>query len=227
MRHNDRWRFVKLILMIIIALQMAACQQKAEAPANLDHANKIEYTGPAVHRVRLTAKRAEELGIKTAPVREEKISGALRKVVPAAAVIRDQQGNTWTFKSPEPLVFVRERVSVESLLADSAILSDGPAVGTAVVTVGAAELFNDESSQYTAGMAAGGMSEGDEAKKSSGTATLQEDGSLKVVHRATGASGLSASVVVVYKPTDEEYQKIIDQIGGLQVGETKSVPPPR
>ncbi len=219
MQRNHRWRFVKLI---IIGLQLAACQQQpeAEAPPNFDQ-TRAGYTGPSVHRVRLTAKRAAELGIETTPVREEKIAGVLRKVVPAAAVLRDQQGSTWTFKSPDSLVFVRERVSVEHFEGDLAILSDGPPVGAAVVTVGAEGLFQDESSDR--------MFEGytrlDASRKGTfGTATMQKDGTLRVVYKTTGATGLSANIVVVYKPQDEEYVKIIAQVGGLKMGETKNIP---
>jgi len=214
MQHSNRWKFVASI---IVSLQLTACQQKPEAPANLEPSSRIEYTGQAVHRVRLTAERAEQLGIKTAPVREETVSGRLRKVIPTAAVIRDQRGDTWTFKSPDSLVFVRERISVENLDGDLAVLSAGPPVGVAVVIAGASELFSDEFNKNR-------VTEGDEGKRASGMATMLENGNIRVVHRAAGTSGLTASVVIEYKPQDEEYQKILDQVGGLKVGETKSVP---
>lgn len=220
MLHNKRWMVVALG---IAGLQLLACRQKPDAPANLDPA-RVEYTGQALHRVRLTAKRAAELGIKTAPVREEKISGKLRKVVPATAVIHDQYGNTWTFKSPDILVFVKERISVDNIDGDLAILADGPPVGTAVVTAGAAALLSDQFDRNEEGLGESKTRLPDEEKKSSGAATMLENGNIRVVHRAAGASGLTASVVIEYKPQDEEYRKIIEQVGGLKVGETKSVP---
>ena len=67
-----------------------------------------------------------------------------RKVVPHAAMLYDAQGNTWTYTNPEPLVFLRHRISVDYVQGDLAVLSDGPPVGTRVVTVGAAELFGIE-----------------------------------------------------------------------------------
>jgi hypothetical protein len=221
MQRNIRWMFVALI---VAGLQLSACQQKAEEPAAIDPATKLEYTGPALHRVRLTAKRAEELGIQTAPVREEKIAGKLRKVVPAAAVVYDQNGNAWAFKNPDPLVFVRERVSVDNVDGDLAVLADGPPVGAAVVTAGASQLFNDAFNETREGIVESKTTEFGRETKSAGTATMQEDGSLKVVYRAAGATGLAASVVIVYKPKDEDYQKILDQVGGLKVGESKTVP---
>jgi len=55
---------------------------------------------------------------------------------------------------------------------------------------------------------------------------MLEDETIKVVYQARGTTGFTASVVVEYKPNDEEYQKIIEQVGGLKVGETKSIPTP-
>lgn len=221
MPHSNSW---KLVASFLVGIQLTACQQKPDVPANLDF-NRVEYTGPAVYRVRLTAKRSAELGIKTDSVREKELSGKLRKVIPVAAVIHDRQGNTWTFKSPDSLIFVRERISVDSLAGDLAILSDGPPVGALIVTTGAADLFNDEFSRVSEGIGESKTSEGAAGNGSSGTATMLENGNLKVVHRAAGASGLTASVVIEYKPQDEEYQQIIAQVGGLKAGETKRLPP--
>ncbi len=222
MKHNNHWM---VGVMIFAGLQISACQQKSETPAHqIDLTPKVEYTGEALHRVRLTAKRAEELGIRTAPVREEKIAGKLCKVVPSAAVVDDQHGNTWTFKSPDSLVFVRERISVESIDGDLVVLANGPAVGTPVVTAGANKLFGDESNETREGMIGSKTAERGEGKKAAGTATMKEDGTIRLVYKTEGKTGLGASVVIEYKPTDEEYQKILDQIGDLKVGETKAAP---
>jgi hypothetical protein len=94
-----------------------------------------------------------------------------------------------------------------------------------VVTAGAAQLLNDAFNEMREGAVESKIGVDAKGEKSSGTATMLENGNLKVVHRAAGVSGLTASVVIEYKPTDEEYQKIIDQVGGLKVGETKSLPP--
>ena len=58
--------------------------------------------------------------------------------------LTDLNGETWTYTNPEPLVFVRHRVTVEYISGDLAVLLDGPPAGTSVVTVGAAELFGAE-----------------------------------------------------------------------------------
>jgi hypothetical protein len=229
MQHSNRLLgyACRVVMLSMVSLQFSACQQKPDPPAQIDPSKieKAESTGQALHRVRLTAKRADELGIKTAPIREEQVAGTLRKVVPATAVVYDQHGNAWTFKSPDSLVFVRERISVDTIDGDLAVLADGPSVGTAVVSAGAYKLFNDAFIETREGMVESKISEGDKGKSSSGTATMLENGNIKVVHKAAGVSGLTASVVIEYKPQDEEYQKIIAQVGGLKVGETKTVPP--
>jgi hypothetical protein len=79
-----------------------------------------------------------------APVREEQVNGAARKIIPYAAVIYDLQGKTWMYTSPEALTFVRQAISVDYIEGDNVVLTDGPAVGTAVVTVGVAELYGTD-----------------------------------------------------------------------------------
>lgn len=70
--------------------------------------------------------------------------GAPRKVVPYAAVLYGVNGETWVYGNPEPLVFVRYPITIDYIVGDRAVLSEGPEAGTAVVTVGAAELFGTE-----------------------------------------------------------------------------------
>ncbi|WP_192384968.1 hypothetical protein [Mesorhizobium silamurunense] len=71
-------------------------------------------------------------------------SGRMAKVVPYSSVIYDEHGDSWLYSNPEPLVFVRQKVAVERVLGDIAVLSDGPARGTMVVSVGAEELMGVE-----------------------------------------------------------------------------------
>ncbi len=66
------------------------------------------------------------------------------KVVPYAAVLYGVNGETWVYTNPEPLVFVREAIAIDYIEGDQAFLSEGPQAGTAVVTVGGAELFGTE-----------------------------------------------------------------------------------
>jgi hypothetical protein len=67
-----------------------------------------------------------------------------RKVVPYGAVYYDGQGVAWVYVNTEPLTYERQRISVERIEGDLAVLSDGPAVGTPVVTIGAPMLHGVE-----------------------------------------------------------------------------------
>jgi hypothetical protein len=109
--------------------------QAAEEPGR---AEPIE--GRNVSRVTLTADAAKRIGLKTAPVLDQPPLHA----VPFSAVLYDPAGDPWVFTNPAPLVFVRERVTVETVQGDVALLSAGPAAGTQVVTVGVAELYGTE-----------------------------------------------------------------------------------
>lgn len=71
-------------------------------------------------------------------------SGERHKVVPYGSVYYDGKGDAWVYVNTKPLVFERQRVAVDRVVGDVAVLSDGPSVGTPVVTVGAAMLFGAE-----------------------------------------------------------------------------------
>jgi hypothetical protein len=66
------------------------------------------------------------------------------KVIPYSALLYDPNGGEWMYTNPEPLVFVREKIIVDRIAGDKAILKKGPPVGTKVVTVGVTELYGAE-----------------------------------------------------------------------------------
>jgi hypothetical protein len=100
--------------------------------------------GTSLYRITLSERGAERVGLETAPVAEEAVSGKIQKSIPYSAVIYDANGGTWAYTTDEDLVFVRDEISVDRIDGDTAYLSDGPAAGTEVVTVGAAELVGAE-----------------------------------------------------------------------------------
>jgi hypothetical protein len=67
-----------------------------------------------------------------------------QKIVPYGAVYYDAKGAAWTYLNPKPLTFERQRIGVDRVIGDVAVLSEGPPVGTPVVTVGAALLYGAE-----------------------------------------------------------------------------------
>jgi hypothetical protein len=139
--------------LLVVALPLAACQRPRAASDEQSHEqakpSKVEkIQGSELSRLTLTAKAAQRLDIKTADVREE-LKGrsgppTLRKVIPYAAILYDATGATWVYTNLEPLVFVRHSITVDYIDGDVAILSDGPAAGVKVVTVGASLLYGTE-----------------------------------------------------------------------------------
>ena len=67
-----------------------------------------------------------------------------RKIIPYSAVIYDLAGQSWAYVNTEPRTYVRQPVTIDYSKGAMTVLKDGPAVGTPVVSVGAAELFGAE-----------------------------------------------------------------------------------
>lgn len=67
-----------------------------------------------------------------------------QKVVPYNAIYYDAKGQPWVYVNPQPLTYERQRVTVQRVVGQQAVVSDGPALGTRVVTVGAALLYGTE-----------------------------------------------------------------------------------
>lgn len=126
---------------LVAALLLAAC---GEAPSDehvIDEPATVEEVADGeVARVTITQKAAERLDIQTALVEEE----GDRTVVPSAAVLVDPAGDFWVFTNPEPLVFVRHKITIDYEEGDQAFLTDGPPAGSKIVTVGVAELYGTE-----------------------------------------------------------------------------------
>jgi hypothetical protein len=141
-------------VLILAGLPLAGCEQPIRGAVGNGAqaqvvATKVEpIAGSALNRLTLTAKAAERLGIQTAPIAEAQMTRAgsmtLQKVVPYSAVLYDSQSNTWVYTNPQPQVYVRQGIKIDYFDGDRAVVSEGPNVGTAVVTVGAAELFGAE-----------------------------------------------------------------------------------
>jgi outer membrane murein-binding lipoprotein Lpp len=133
---------------VLAGLALSGCAQApAEEEEAATHEVKVErYDATNVVHVRLTAAAAKRLGIRTQPVQELVVggTGSPRSTIPSVAVIYDPEGKTWAYTNPQPLLFVRVPVVVVLVQGDRAILTQGPAVGTPVVTVGAALLLGAE-----------------------------------------------------------------------------------
>jgi len=67
-----------------------------------------------------------------------------QKVVPYSAVYYDSSGTAWVYVTDQDLTFQRQLIVIERVVGDLAVLSDGPPLGTSVVTVGSALLYGTE-----------------------------------------------------------------------------------
>jgi hypothetical protein len=144
MQHRHTWIFG---VVVVAGLGLTGCTTasislppvESEPPSHVEH---IE--GSELSRVTLSEKAAQRLGIETAAVSIEESDGQPRQVIPYSAVLYDPLGAAWTYTSPEPLTFVRQPITIETIDGDRAVLAEGPAEGTLVVSVGAAEVYGTE-----------------------------------------------------------------------------------
>jgi hypothetical protein len=132
---------VAALALTIAGTALAGCTEVEEASSEGYQPAKVEGLEDAeVKRVTFTEEAVARIGLRTATVRR---SGT-RTVVPSAALIYDEEGEAYVYTSPKPRSFVREEVEVDRVEGGRALLSDGPPVGTPVVTVGAAEVLGAE-----------------------------------------------------------------------------------
>ena len=65
-------------------------------------------------------------------------------MVPYSAVYYDAKGGAWTYVNGKPQTYERQKIVVNRIVGDVAVLSEGPPVGTQVVTAGAPLLYGTE-----------------------------------------------------------------------------------
>ena len=58
-----------------------------------------------------------------------------------------------------------------------------------------------------------------------GMATMLQDGSIVLDLGLEEEDGTVGDGRLVYAPTDEHYEEVLAHLGGLEIGESKSVPP--
>ena len=128
-------------LFVAGSLGLAGCQTVAGAEDTAAGPAAVETDaagGPS--RLTLIEEAVGRIGLQTTPVANQ--GGAL--TIPYAGVVYDAEGGTWTFVELEPRVYQRAPITIDRVDGGTAVLSAGPQAGTAVVTVGAAELVGVE-----------------------------------------------------------------------------------
>jgi hypothetical protein len=57
-----------------------------------------------------------------------------------------------------------------------------------------------------------------------GSATMEPDGTLKLMLRAEGPGGMVGDALRVYPPDHQRYHAVLEHLGGLEPGQSKPVP---
>ena len=155
MFRQNRW----LAAAFVAGISVAGCKAAGGAqPAAAPEPASVTTLGSGqLPTVKLTADAAARIGLHTAKVTglsakqqqavvpgSAKAAAVPRLGVAMAAVLYDHNGATWVYSQTAPLTFQRQSVVVSRVDGDLALLSSGPAAGTAVATVGAAELRGSE-----------------------------------------------------------------------------------
>jgi hypothetical protein len=129
------------LALAVAGLALSACSEVEDTSSGgYEPAHVETVAGTEVKRVTFTREGARRTGLRTATVRR---SGSHR-VVPHNALIYDPAGTSYVYTRPEPLTFLRVPVNVDRVEGDRVLLADGPSAGTAVVTVGATEVYGTE-----------------------------------------------------------------------------------
>jgi hypothetical protein len=128
-------------LLIAAGLALAGCgtAEGADiAPAKVASVDTTQEGQPGV--VTLADAAVKRLGMETAAV----AAGPNGLTVPYGALVYEADGSSWVFVQTAPLTYQRAPVTVAGISGDQVTLASGPAAGTTVVTVGAAELVGVE-----------------------------------------------------------------------------------
>jgi hypothetical protein len=138
-----RARYVAVLASIAVALTgtLAGCTQVEESETTYEASKHEEIAGSDIPRVTFTAEAAKRADVHTVPVREI----GHHRVIPYAAIIYDDAGKTYAFVSAKPLEYLRTPIKVARIAGDEVQLAGGLALGTEVVTTGAAEVYSAES----------------------------------------------------------------------------------
>ena len=126
--------------MLVAGLTVAGCAEVESESATGYEPAKLEPVKGDLKRVIFTAEGARRIGLRTARVRRS----AKDKVVPYTALIYSPEGNTYVYTSPKAFEYLRAAVRVRRIAGNRVQLSDGPPVGSEVVTVGATEVYGAE-----------------------------------------------------------------------------------
>lgn len=137
MQLHHRW----IILIAAAVLPLAGCDKAVTAKVPVPKAAEVKPGGPdGVKIITLSELASKRLGITFAEV--TKSGDAL--TMPYNALLYDPTGGEWAYASSQVNVYARAALKVQKIEGETVYLSKGPAVGTKLVTNGAAELYGIE-----------------------------------------------------------------------------------
>jgi hypothetical protein len=132
---------VLALILGCLASGLTACTEVGEYESTYSSTSVKPVKGRHdAQQVTFTALAAQRAGLRTATVR----ASGRETSIPYAALIYDAAGKTYTYASSKPLVYLREPIDIDRIAGDKVLLRHGPALGTTVVTTGAAEVYSAE-----------------------------------------------------------------------------------
>ena len=124
-----------------LALALGGCTEVDEFESTKEPTSVAPIKGQDdIQQVTFTADAARRVDLSTVAVR----TGATHTSIPYAALIYNEEGDTYTYVSRKPLVFVRVPIGIDHIAHGRVVLRRGPPAGTRVVTTGAAEVYSAE-----------------------------------------------------------------------------------
>lgn len=137
MQLHHRW----ILLLAAAVLPLAGCDKAASAKGEVAKAASVAKAGPdGIKTITLSDLATKRLGITFVEV--SKAGETL--TMPYNALLYDPSGGEWAYASSAANVYARTALKVEKIEGELVYLSKGPAVGTKLVTNGAAELYGIE-----------------------------------------------------------------------------------
>jgi hypothetical protein len=137
--------WLRAAAVVCAVLVLAACKTvEEEAPETGVEPAAVEPVqgSGGLSKVSLTESAVERLALETVEVSAGGAAGGTQ--IPYSALMYDADGNTWAYVEVSPRVYLREAITVSEIRGDVVSLTAGPALGTPVVSVGAAELYGAE-----------------------------------------------------------------------------------
>ena len=134
-------RIALLSVSLVATVSFTACSNATtEDGATNDAATVDDIQGSVLKRITLTKEAADRIDLKTELVKK----GSTGLEIPYGAVLYDPDGKTWAFANVKGLTFERKAITVAKIVGNTASLTEGPAEGTKVVTLGAVQLYGAE-----------------------------------------------------------------------------------